>query len=303
MGVQDYIRNAGLKFSGQLRKRNTTNGIVLHHAAVQHASPSEIHEWHIKRGWSGAGYNVYVRKDGSVWELRPLWAVGAHARGANSDSIGVCAEGMYHPSDSQAFDRAMSKAQFDAMVRTIRDLLEEYPSIRWIKGHKEVPGSATVCPGDFFPLKEIVQAVQDNAAAGEVYSMKKGDRGPDVQRLQKILIQLGYPLPKYGADGIFGDETLEAVNAFKKTVNLPQNGIVDTATMLAVIDAVGAGKDQLEKENAQLKSKLQSTEAELKRALELSADVDKLIAQAQEKNKKFIDFFRLLNQLLKDTDQ
>ena len=31
-------------------------------------------------------------------------------------------------------------------------------------------------------------------------------------------MQLGYPLPKYGADGIFGDETLAAVNAFKTPV-------------------------------------------------------------------------------------
>jgi N-acetyl-anhydromuramyl-L-alanine amidase AmpD len=303
VAIRDYIKNAGLKFNGQLRKRNATNGIVLHHAAAQHASPDKIHEWHLKRSWIGAGYNVYIRKDGSVWELRPLWAVGAHAQGANSDSVGVCAEGMYHPSDTQTFDKAMPKAQYDAIVRVVRDLLQEYPSIRWIKGHKEVPGSATVCPGDYFPLEEIIQAVQGHAVAEEVDCMKKGDRGSDVRRVQKLLMQLGYPLPKYGADGIFGDETLEAVNALKKSINLPQDGVVDIATMLAIVDAVGADKDRLERENVQLKDKLQSTEAELKKALGLGADAGKLVTELREKNEKFASFFKLLNQLLKDAGQ
>lgn len=80
MPVKDYIKDAGLKFTGRPKKRNATNGIVLHHAAAQQASPRQIHEWHLKRGWIGAGYNILVRKDGSVWELRPLWAVGAHAQ-------------------------------------------------------------------------------------------------------------------------------------------------------------------------------------------------------------------------------
>jgi len=266
MAIKDYIRGAGLNFNGQLKKRNKTDGIVLHHAAARQASPRQIHEWHLKRGWIGAGYNILVRKDGSVWELRPLWAVGAHAQEANSYSISVCAEGMYHPSDSQAYDKVMPKAQFDAIVRTIRDLLREYPSIRWIKGHKEVPGAVTACPGDNFPLKEIIRAVQHGTVVEEVCNMKKGDRGVEVKKLQQILIQLGYPLTKYGADGIFGDETLTAVNAFKKSAKLPQNGIVDTATMLAMIDAVS----------------------------------ERLITQAQEKNKKFIEFFKLFNRLLKD---
>ena len=82
-------------------------------------------------------------------------------------------EGMYHPSDSQAYDKVMPKAQFDAIVRTIRDLLREYPSIRWIKGHKEVPGAVTACPGDNFPLKEIIRAVQHGTVVEEVCNMKK----------------------------------------------------------------------------------------------------------------------------------
>lgn len=43
---------------------------------------------------------------------------------------------------------------------------------------------------------------------------RNGDRGPHVRELQNKLLVLGYPLPRWGADGILGDETLLAVAAF-----------------------------------------------------------------------------------------
>lgn len=40
--------------------------------------------------------------------------------------------------------------------------------------------------------------------------LKRGDTGPNVVTLQTCLIELGYPLPRYGADGDLGDESLDA---------------------------------------------------------------------------------------------
>jgi hypothetical protein len=40
--------------------------------------------------------------------------------------------------------------------------------------------------------------------------MKRGDVGPAVVMLQQALLELGEPLPKWGADGDLGDETLAA---------------------------------------------------------------------------------------------
>lgn len=48
---------------------------------------------HLRRGGSGAGYHYYIRKDGSIKSLRPVDKSGAHARGYNAHSIGVCYEG------------------------------------------------------------------------------------------------------------------------------------------------------------------------------------------------------------------
>lgn len=44
--------------------------------------------------------------------------------------------------------------------------------------------------------------------------MKYGDRGSAVKNLQLKLLALGYKLPKYGADGDFGDETRQALKQY-----------------------------------------------------------------------------------------
>lgn len=41
--------------------------------------------------------------------------------------------------------------------------------------------------------------------------MKRGDRGDEVRKLQQALEELGYPLPRWGADGVLGTETLDAL--------------------------------------------------------------------------------------------
>lgn len=58
-----------------------------------------------------------------------------------------------------------------------------------------------------------------------------GDEGPFVKEIQKELIQAGFPLPKYGADGIYGEETERAVMKFQKNYGLKVDGLVGTQTL------------------------------------------------------------------------
>lgn len=44
--------------------------------------------------------------------------------------------------------------------------------------------------------------------------LKRGDKGPAVTKLQNDLMALGYPLPRWGADGDLGGETLDAFAIF-----------------------------------------------------------------------------------------
>lgn len=59
--------------------------------------------------------------------------------------------------------------------------------------------------------------------------------GPAVTKVQQALIALGYPMPKYGADGGFGGETGSAVAAFKRDWHLsPADPVVGPGTMGAL---------------------------------------------------------------------
>lgn len=54
--------------------------------------------------------------------------------------------------------------------------------------------------------------------------LKKGSKGEDVTMLQELLLELGYELPKYGADGDYGSETVAAVKAFQQDNGLTADG-------------------------------------------------------------------------------
>ena len=55
--------------------------------------------------------------------------------------------------------------------------------------------------------------------------LKVGDRGPAVVKVQQGLIDAGFPLPKFGADGDFGSETKAAVEAFQRAAGLEASEI------------------------------------------------------------------------------
>jgi len=68
--------------------------------------------------------------------------------------------------------------------------------------------------------------------------LKRGDKGKEVRDLQEKLLQLGYELPKFGADGDFGSETESAVTEFKQElVDLAEEEGVSTE-LQRLIDAL-----------------------------------------------------------------
>lgn len=64
--------------------------------------------------------------------------------------------------------------------------------------------------------------------------VKKGDKGSAVKEFQHRLIVHGYSLPKYGADGHFGDEMLTAVMKFQADNQLAADGLIGEKTVKAL---------------------------------------------------------------------
>jgi len=86
------------------RKNNNPNKIVVHHTGGTDRNPladtSEhtakgVEAWHLGKGWDGIGYHYFIEKDGEVWKGRPEHRNGAHARGYNTTSIGICLAGNF----------------------------------------------------------------------------------------------------------------------------------------------------------------------------------------------------------------
>lgn len=61
--------------------------------------------------------------------------------------------------------------------------------------------------------------------------LRKGDSAELVRSAQLLLESRGYPCGEYGADGIFGGATEEAVMAFQQAVGLDPDGVLGPLTM------------------------------------------------------------------------
>ncbi|KEH90707.1 hypothetical protein Z965_11600 [Clostridium novyi A str. BKT29909] len=148
------IIDKNLKFKS-LTYGNNPKTVLLHHAEWSNCSVEDIHRCHIvDKGWSGIGYHYFVRKDGSIYKGRPDNAIGAHCKGHNTNTLGICAEGDY-------MKESMPAAQKQAIIALCIYLKKKYPAIVF-KGHKEAPYS-TNCPGVNYPLADIKNAVNGQA--------------------------------------------------------------------------------------------------------------------------------------------
>lgn len=68
----------------------------------------------------------------------------------------------------------------------------------------------------------------------DVPTIRKGDKGLAVKIMQRLLMAEGATLPKYGADGDAGAETIAAVKAFQTTHSLDADGVCGPLTWAAL---------------------------------------------------------------------
>jgi N-acetyl-anhydromuramyl-L-alanine amidase AmpD len=89
------------------------------------------------------GYHYYVTRGGMVYQTRHEQLVGAHAKGYNEHSLGVCYEGGLDQHGKPADTR--TGAQKRALLRLLRRLKAAHPEAR-ILGHRDLPGVKKDCP-------------------------------------------------------------------------------------------------------------------------------------------------------------
>ena len=136
------IKETNLKFNS-LSERSYTDMVVIHHTGCNDidASAEEIHGWHLNNGWAGIGYHYVIRKDGTIERGRPEGAIGSHAYGENSHTIGIHLSGDFEQAEP-------TDEQVDRCGALVADICDRYgiPINRdHVVGHGEL--MATSCPG------------------------------------------------------------------------------------------------------------------------------------------------------------
>lgn len=133
------------------------NQIIVHCAdtpANMNVGAKEIRHWHVfGNGWSDIGYHYVIRRNGEVERGREDARVGAHCRGQNKDSIGICMVG------GREYNNFTNK-QWEALNKLIgKKMVQYHIMLHNIKGHYEYD-SGKKCPN--FNMDEYREHLLDS---------------------------------------------------------------------------------------------------------------------------------------------
>ena len=129
------------------------NYIVVHCSATREGctlTSEALEAEHRRRGFRTTGYHYYIRRDGTVLGTRSLDLPGAHCRGHNKYSIGICYEGGLdargNPKDTR------TPEQRSALHLLVYQLLQQFRNAR-VCGHRDLSpdldGDGTVEPWEW----------------------------------------------------------------------------------------------------------------------------------------------------------
>ncbi|MCV4272626.1 N-acetylmuramoyl-L-alanine amidase [Pseudomonas capsici] len=158
-----------------LKDRTSTELIVVHCSATRATADigvREITQWHIRRGFDTVGYHYVIRRNGELETGRPESTIGAHVRGHNGNSIGICLAGGVDASNKP--ENNFTAAQFATLETLLKQLKGRYPDAR-ILGHRDLSpdrnGDGKITPDEFVkacPSFDVAAWVASRAQARQV---------------------------------------------------------------------------------------------------------------------------------------
>ena len=123
-------------------KKRTISCIIVHCSASKHGTTvADIRRWHKEKGWSDIGYHYVILTNGDIKTGRPIDKVGAHCKGHNHDSIGICLIGGRDPKGRM---HKFTKKQFKALKILLEGITISYGELpiyphRYFNPKKECP--------------------------------------------------------------------------------------------------------------------------------------------------------------------
>ena len=137
----------------KIKDRKETSLIIIHYSATENGNVEIFRRFHKEtNGWDDIGYHFVITNgkngaDGEIQKGRALQKQGAHAKGRNHNSIGICLVG----------NNKFTEKQKKALVQLTAELCQKYqikPSEKTIQSHHEK------CPGPGLDLPEIIKEVK-----------------------------------------------------------------------------------------------------------------------------------------------
>ena len=122
------------------------NYIIIHCSATkagQDFRAKDIDRWHRERGWDGIGYHKVIELDGTIETGRSEAKPGAHCKGHNSDSIGICYIGGLDENGKPADTR--TELQKAALAGLVAGYKQRFPNAK-VVGHRDMPNVHKACP-------------------------------------------------------------------------------------------------------------------------------------------------------------
>ena len=119
--------------------------IIIHCSATreeQQVSVDTIRDWHLAKGWNDIGYHFYIDLDGTINKGRDIDKIGAHCKGHNRNSIGICYCGGVE-ADGKTPKDTRTQEQKDSLLNVLKTLKAMYPEAV-IYSHNEFANKA--CP-------------------------------------------------------------------------------------------------------------------------------------------------------------
>lgn len=129
------------------KKLKAVEYIVIHCSATkedQNFTVEDIRRWHRQRGWMDVGYHFVITRDGEVQKGRPHDVPGAHVRGFNHISLGICMVGGVE-SDGKKPESNYTAFQWKALEALVTDLHTLHPDAT-VLGHRDMPNVNKACP-------------------------------------------------------------------------------------------------------------------------------------------------------------
>ena len=141
-----FVKLKFKKTNTMKKSKRTINEVIIHCSATPEGKEytvADITRWHKQRGWKTIGYHYVVYLDGSIHEGRDVDVIGAHCKGHNSYSIGVCYIGGCDNSGKKAKD-TRTPEQKEGLLQLLKELKALYPKAKVVSHRDYEKGKA--CP-------------------------------------------------------------------------------------------------------------------------------------------------------------